>query len=182
MGDLRWGFFYYRQGRKRSFGRLGVPPRGWRASPPKRAAGKFWFGRRGKTRSWSKTVAVPVIPVCPQILRNKYGVPRFEEVIHPYKYMRIYLWSALRTMVLRMSVLRKRDLIADLRCLLTRQEDGGQALQKERRASFGLDERKRDKRQGRRTKLPDFAREVIHPYKYMRIYLWTILRTIFFRC
>ena len=40
-----------------------------------------------------------------------------------YKYMRIYLWSALRIMVLR-----KRDLIADLRCLLTRQEDGGQEL------------------------------------------------------
>jgi hypothetical protein len=43
-----------------------------------------------------------------------------------YKYMRIYLWSALRTMVLRMRGLRKRDLIADLHCLLTRQEDGGQ--------------------------------------------------------
>jgi hypothetical protein len=26
-----------------------------------------------------------------------------------------------------------------------------------------------------------FGREVIHPYKYMRIYLWTILSTIFFR-
>ena len=45
-----------------------------------------------------------------------------------YKYMRIYLWSALRTMVLRMRVLRKRDLIADLHCLLTRQEDSGQVL------------------------------------------------------
>ena len=45
-----------------------------------------------------------------------------------YKYMRIYLWSALRIMVLRMRVLRKRDLIADLRCLLTHQEDGGQVL------------------------------------------------------
>ena len=31
---LRWGFFYYRRGRKRSFGQLGVPPRGWGASPP----------------------------------------------------------------------------------------------------------------------------------------------------
>jgi len=47
MRDLRWGFFYYRRGRKRSFGRLGVPPRGWRASPPKRAAGEFWFGEIG---------------------------------------------------------------------------------------------------------------------------------------
>ena len=53
-------------------------------------------------------------------------LPGFDrEVIHPYKYMRIYLWSALRTMVLKMGVLRKRDLIADLHCLLTRQEDGG---------------------------------------------------------
>jgi hypothetical protein len=42
--------------------------------------------------------------------------------------MRIYLWSALRIVDLRMRVLRKRDLITDLRCLLTRQEDVGQVL------------------------------------------------------
>jgi len=61
-----------------------------------------------------------------------------EEFVKLYKYMRIYLWSALRTMVLRMSVLRKRDLITDLRCLLTRQVDVGQALQTEWRVNFGL--------------------------------------------
>ena len=35
--------------------------------------------------------------------------------------------------------------------------------------------------QGRRTKLPGFGREVIHPYKYMRIYLWSDLRTMVLR-
>jgi len=39
----------------------------------------------------------------------------FEEVIHLYKYMRIYLWRALRTRDLRMKVLRMMDLIADSR-------------------------------------------------------------------
>jgi len=44
MGDLRWGFFYYRRGRKRSFGWLGVPPRGWRASPPSINLRRAGFG------------------------------------------------------------------------------------------------------------------------------------------
>jgi hypothetical protein len=42
--------------------------------------------------------------------------------------MRIYLWSALRIMDLRMRDLRKRGLIADLHCLLTCQGNGGQVL------------------------------------------------------
>ncbi len=46
--------------------------------------------------------------------RKKYDVTRFKEVIHLYKYMRIYLWSALRTKDLIMRVLRMMDLIADL--------------------------------------------------------------------
>jgi hypothetical protein len=44
---------------------------------------------------------------------DKTGFAR--DAIHLYKYMHIYLWTALRSKVLRIRNLRKRDLIADFR-------------------------------------------------------------------
>jgi len=41
---------------------------------------------------------------------------------------------------------------------------------------FWFGRRKGDKRQGRRTKLLVFARDVIQLYKYMRMYLWGTAR------
>jgi len=82
-----------------------------KCATPDKSAGKFWFGRREKTRSWSKNGLFP-------LFHRPHYFTIGREVIHPYKYMRIYLWSALRIMELRIMVVRmrglnKRDLIAD---------------------------------------------------------------------
>jgi len=50
---------------------------------------------KGKNEELVEKRAVPLFRFRFWILVSPdFGIRRFEEVIHPYKYMRIYLWSA----------------------------------------------------------------------------------------
>jgi hypothetical protein len=101
--------------------------------------------------------------------------------------MRIYLWAALRNMDLRKRVLNwvpdKNIPESTLRSEELRCATAGKLWRIN--PPYGVADKLagagRNKRQGRRTNLSVFGREVIHPYKYMRIYLWTTLRIKFFR-